>query len=64
MRFQGQFRDSSGAGQGQAGAGCLPGQCAEGADEGGLSGAHFGAKGQSEFLTYESWGVKRYELMK
>ncbi len=49
--FQGQCRDCSGAGQGQAGAGRLPGQFEEGADEGGLSGAHVGTKGQSEILT-------------
>lgn len=45
--FQGQFGDSSGAIEGQTGAGRLPGQYKEGADEGGVSGAHFGAKGES-----------------
>lgn len=44
--FQGQFRDRSGASKSQAGAGRLPGQSEEGADESGLSGAHIGAKGQ------------------
>lgn len=48
---QGQFGDRSGASEGQAGAGRLPGQREEGADEGGLSGAHFGTKGQSGLLT-------------
>lgn len=48
--FQGQFRNSPGAGQGQAGAGRLPGQFKEGADEGGLPGAHAGAEGRSTLL--------------
>ena len=56
--FQGQCRHSSRARQGHAGAGRPPGQSEEGADEGGLSGAHFGAKGQSEYLSSD---VKSYE---
>lgn len=47
--FQGQCRDCSGPGQVQAGAGCLPGQFEEGADEGGLAWAHPGAKGEPDF---------------
>lgn len=52
--FQGQFRNSPGAGQGQTGAGRLPGQFKEGADEGGLPGAHAGAEGSVDppLLTY------------
>lgn len=56
--FQGQFRDSSGADQVQAGAGRLPGQFEEGADEGGLSRAHAGAKGQSDLLNNRVLGCK------
>lgn len=58
MCFQGQFRDSSGAGQVKAGAGRLPGQFEEGADESGLSRAHAGAKGQSDSLTNRVLGCK------
>ncbi|KAK5619859.1 hypothetical protein CRENBAI_006018, partial [Crenichthys baileyi] len=43
----GQCRDSTGPIQGQARAGCAPSQSEEGADEGGLFGANFGAKGHA-----------------
>lgn len=49
--FQGQCRHRSCTGQVQAGAGLPPGQPEEGADEGGIAGAHIGAKGQFGFLS-------------